>query len=79
MPTNPKLRNTIIQTSELSKIYGDVVALDSLNLAISEHSMFGLIGMVSVIGAIIVMQNVIVGDKEFGIAGWSVMFVALAV
>lgn len=32
--------------------------------------MFGLIGMVAAIGAIIVMQNVIVGDKESGIAGW---------
>lgn len=34
------------------------------------RQMFGLIGMIAAIGAIIVMQNVIVGDKESGVAGW---------
>ena len=32
--------------------------------------MFGLIGLFASIGAIVVMQGVIVGDKESGVAGW---------
>lgn len=34
------------------------------------RQLFGLVGMVASVGAIIVMQGVIVGDKESGIAGW---------
>jgi ABC-2 type transport system ATP-binding protein len=43
-PRGEPYASTVIETSGLTKIYGRVVALESLDLSVKEHSIFGFLG-----------------------------------
>jgi len=38
------MTNCVIETNDLSKQYGDVLALDRLNLSVPRHAIFGFLG-----------------------------------